>query len=350
MLLLVLATGCAGIRNLPEQIAGTYYGYLPCAGCPGIFYELRLNPDRTYTEIIRYDGESDDPIISQNRYRLTRDSVVILRGKHETEGMNQFAIRNGKLEMLSLTGEKIETGFPERYILTREKHEFAFQDTTKTGFRATGNEPFWSVEIEFDNLIKFSTLSAEGFEFKAHYEDPEKAGDLSWVKYSAKPNNGEFQVTITREECMDTMSGKIMPYSVFVAARRSHRESFRRFEGCGQYLGSNRLNDIWILEKINDKPVEMPDSKKHPTLQVDLAGKTIFGYGGCNQFHGKAELVNNRLVTGPVAATKMACINTQDTEERYLETISGKTLDFTIANSTLILGDGITKLTFSRHP
>ena len=348
IVMLVLAAGCAGIRHLPEQISGTYYGYLPCAHCPGIYYELRLNPDRTYTEIIRYDDSEGETLTGSGRYRVTRDSVVVLRERDYREGMNQFAVREGKLEILSASGERIETGFPERYILSDKKFEPVFAETTVTGFKATGNEPFWHAEIEFGNIIKFNSLAAEGFDFTAHFPDPETDRNMETVKYSAKTYNGDFQLTINREECIDTMLGEVFPYSVFVAARRSHRESYRRFEGCGQYLGSYRLNDVWVLEKINEQPIHFPDSKEHPTLHIDLTGKTISGFGGCNSFNGRAELVNNRLVTGQVVATRKACTEIQEVENRYLETISGKTLDFSIQNSTLVLGDGITKLTFSR--
>jgi heat shock protein HslJ/uncharacterized membrane protein len=347
-IMLVLATGCAGIRHLPEQVSGTYYGYLPCANCPGIFYELQLNPDRTYSEVIRYDDQASKPVTGTGSFRVTRDSVVILSNNYYREGMNQFAIRNGNLEMLSSSGEKIETGFPERYILKAEKFKPSFEEITVTGFRATGNEPFWHAEIEFGNLITFNTLAAEGFEFTAHYPDPEKVEKPGTVKFSARTHNGDFHLTINRQECIDNMSGEAFPYSVLVAARRSHRESYRRFEGCGQFMGSYRLNDIWVLEKVNDQPVSFPDSKELPTLHIDLAAGTVSGNGGCNRFNGKAELVNNRLVIGQVISTRMACPETQQVENRFLETISDKTLDFSIQDSTLVLGDGTTKLTFSR--
>jgi heat shock protein HslJ/uncharacterized membrane protein len=348
LVIMILSAGCAGIRNLPEQLAGTYYGYLPCDGCPGILYELRLNPDLTYVEIIRHDEPDGKEAINENNYRMTRDSIIILRGKAEGEGMSHFAVRNGKLEMLSPSGEKIQTGFPERLILTMEKQVFTHGDISDTGFRASGNEPFWGLEIEYGNIIIFKALSAEGFDFKAHYTAPERTSDTSPVKYQGKALNGEFQVTITREECLDTMSGEIFPYSVFVAARRSHRESFRKFEGCGQYLGSYLLNDIWTLDRINDRSIELPNSQKPPVLHIDLPGESVYGYGGCNQFHGSASLVNNRLVMGHIASTKMACAVTQHIEDRFFKAISGKTLDFSIENSTLILGDGMTKLTFVR--
>lgn len=347
LVLMIFAMGCSGPKHLAEKAESSYYGYLPCADCPGIYYEIDINPDFTYREKILYDGKTDQHLINEGKYRITRDSVIILRGK-ENQGMNHFAMKNGNLEMLSPSGEKFETGFPERYILTREKHERVFEETTGTGFRATGNEPFWGLQIEFDNRIEFNALSAEGFEFTTTLPDPEGPADLSLVKYSAEAVNGEFQATIKREECTDKMSGEVFPFTVFVAARRDHRESFRRFEGCGEYLGPYRLNDIWKLEEINDVPLTIPEAREHPVIHINLSGKKIYGYGGCNRFHGRAELVNNRLVTGAIASTKKACLDTQAIEERFLSTISGKTLDFEIDNSTLILGDGMTKLTFRR--
>ncbi len=349
VLLLLVISGCAGMRHMADDLAGTYYGYLPCVNCPGIYYELRLDPDMNYRETILYDGLMEEPVIREHRYRITRDSIITLRGNYGEERMNQFAIRNDRLEMLSPDGERIETGFPERYILTKERHEPSFPETTITGFRAFGHNPAWNLEMKFGEAVKFAVPSSNGFEFIAHQPEPEKSDDLSSVKYIAKAHNGEFHITIERGECIED-SGEMLPFRVHVAARRSHRESFRRFEGCGEYLGVHRLNDHWVLKEINDKPVEMPESKDHPTLLIDIPGNTIMGFGGCNSFSGGIELVNNRLVTGRITSTKKACIDTQHIEERFLGTISDKTLDYFIEDSMLILGDGITKLTFSRHP
>jgi heat shock protein HslJ/uncharacterized membrane protein len=349
LIVLLLLPGCAGTKNLSRDIAGSYYGYLPCSDCPGIYYELHLDADLTYTEIIRYDGSTSEPKITENRYRFTRDSEIILR-KDEKDGMSHFSIKNGTLELLGPAGEKIETGFPERYILTGDKHEHVAEAFTGKGFRASGHEPFWTSEIDFYNTIRFSTPAAEGFDFTAKYIEPETSGHSAPLKFTAKSKDGEFHVTINRKECLDSRSDQRYPYSVYIGARRSHRESFRKFEGCGEYLGNYRLNDIWALEKINDRPVNMPPASKPALLQIDLARRTISGFGGCNNFSGNAELTNNRLVTGQIISTKMACTDTRHIEERFLRTISGKTLDFSIENSTLIMGDGITKLTFSKLP
>ncbi len=219
---------------------------------------------------------------------------------------------------------------------------------TVTGFRATGHEPFWELEIEFDNLLKFSSLTDRYPELTFHMPDPDMPGNLSLVKYSAKTYNAEAEVAISREECKDTMKGDLFPYTVTISVRRNHFDQYTVFRGCGRYLGTYRLNDIWILKKIDSDPIDIPDSRKYPRLEVDLSGKTITGYGGCNKFHGRAELVNNNLVTGNIISTRMACIDTQEIENRFLETLSGKTLEFSIIEDTMKMTDGETELIFRR--
>src|SRR5690625_6503571 len=51
--------GCSPARQLPSDLADTYYGFLPCADCPGIRYQLELNEDGKYRQIRDYvDRES----------------------------------------------------------------------------------------------------------------------------------------------------------------------------------------------------------------------------------------------------------------------------------------------------
>ncbi len=348
-LTLLAAMGCASIKNMAGKIEGTYYGYLPCASCPGIHYQLILNSDFTFTETLQYAGKND-VFILEDKFTLTRDSLIILKGKRDNEGMSRLIYKNGKLKVLSLSGEKIESGFSERYILNKGKPPVIreVEPITITGFKATGNEPFWGIEFEFGNIIKFTSLTEEYPELSFNMPDPERTSDISLIKYTAKTYNAEMIVNIARERCMDTMKGELFPYLVTVSIRKNHTDDYTDFRGCGQYLGTYRLNDKWILKKINGKQIEIPGSREHPQLEVDLAGKMIFGYGGCNRFHGRAELVNNNLVTGSIASTKIACPDTQDIENTFLHTLSEKTMEFRISDDTLVMTDGETELLFSR--
>ena len=222
------------------------------------------------------------------------------------------------------------------------------EPVTLTGFKATGNEPFWAIEIEFGNVLKFTSLTEEFPEFNFPVTEPERVDGLSFVRYSARSYNAETVVEITREDCIDTMKGNRFPYRVEVSLKRHRDDDFTVFRGCGQYLGTYRLNDIWVLEKIDGEPVDIPESRKKPNMEVDLAGRTISGYGGCNRYQGRAELVNNVLVTGNIMSTKMACIDTQEIEDRFLKTISSQTLEFVIDEEGMRMTDGETELFFSR--
>ena len=222
------------------------------------------------------------------------------------------------------------------------------EPVTITGFKATGNEPFWAIEIEFGNVFRFTSLTEDYPEFTFPATEPEKVDGLAFVRYTARTYNAETVVEISREECIDTMKGNRFPYRVDVSLKMTRDDDFTVFRGCGQYLGTYRLNDIWVLEKIDGKPVDIPESRNKPDMTIDLAGMTIYGYGGCNRYHGRAELVNNTLVTGNIMSTKMACIDTQEIENRFLKTISSQTLEFGIDETGLTMTDGETELFFSR--
>jgi uncharacterized membrane protein len=230
-----------------------------------------------------------------------------------------------------------------------ETRERISEESSATGFRATGNEPSWNLEIEFVNdRIKFNTLAEKEIELTTTLPRPVRPGDLSLIKYSAKTPGGGLEVSMSREECIDSMSGDMYPYLVTVSVSGQQPEDYLEFKGCGQYLGEYRLNDIWILDRLNGVPVELPDSREYPGLQVDIAGKSIFGYGGCNRFQGRAEMIENKLVTGHITSTRMACADTQDIENKFLGALSGNILEFHIVGDFMRMTGRGSELIFTR--
>ncbi len=249
--------------------------------------------------------------------------INILKLDEEGERVENFSCPNGTLEILS----------------------------PNLAFRATGNEPFWAIEVEIDNKLKFTSLTENFPEFTLPYNPPERPGDMSLLVYRAKTSTVKAEVIIKREICTDTMKGNESPYTVTISLQQLAGGDSTVFKGCGTYLDNHRINDIWLLKKINGKPVEIPESRPYPSLEVDLANKTFFGYGGCNKFHGSLELNGNTIETGSVASTRMACADTGNLERIYLLAISNKQLDFTISDdSTMIIADGKTDLLFRRAP
>ena len=220
-------------------------------------------------------------------------------------------------------------------------------DDFDADFKATGNEPFWGLEIGFDEGIVFRSFTEEYPLMTAAIKDLERPGD-SLNEYTVRTRDGILNISISKKECMDNMSGEIFPYRVIVGTGENENGQ-QIFEGCGQFVGKYGLDDVWILEKINGVTIDFPEDKKRPFITIDTGEKSISGFGGCNNFHGNAELVKNRIVTGNILSTKMACMDIQETENEFLKVLSGKILDYTLLGSTLRMKDLDNELEFVRE-
>lgn len=215
-------------------------------------------------------------------------------------------------------------------------------------FKATGNEPFWAVEIFSDSLIKFSSICPEQWDFGTQISRIESESGLQRIIYSGNESDPAINLEIAKEKCTDTMSGEISPYSVIVSLNREGDDTLFNYKGCGRFTGNYRLNGRWILKKVNGEPVEMPDSRDAPHMEINLLEKTISGYGGCNRFHGSAILENGRITVSKIISTKMYCFDTQKIEDMFLEAISNRSFQFSFENSCLLLSEGSNRLTFRK--
>src|SRR5688572_7985151 len=82
------------------------------------------------------------------------------------------------------------------------------------GFLASGNEPFWSLEINADSAMTFKT--PDGYEITAPVPEPVKAMDANVVRYAATTEKGTLTVQIQKTECINDMSGEKLDYQVTI--------------------------------------------------------------------------------------------------------------------------------------
>lgn len=82
-------------------------------------------------------------------------------------------------------------------------------------YRGTGNEPGWLVEIGPGNRITYVTMFGEERHEFANVTEPgvESAGVRVFV---ADTDKGSFKVTVTRETCLDDMSGDEFDHRMLV--------------------------------------------------------------------------------------------------------------------------------------
>lgn len=205
-----------------------------------------------------------------------------------------------------------------------ESNPAVFQQRFERGidFAATGNEPFWSLDIDLDGTMHFKVL--DGPEINAPTPEGVKALDAEVTRYEAETDEGSIVAQLTRQECTDNMSGAKSEYTVRIEILAAANESPSTYEGCGRYLADSRLNDNWTLESINNSPLNAADfAKGLPQLEFDLTEKRVTGHSGCNQISGAIEVRGHRIDFRPMIATKMACPG-MEFEHGYLKNFTGE--------------------------
>lgn len=173
--------------------------------------------------------------------------------------------------------------------LALQPDKFHTQFAQGIDFIATGNEPFWKLEIDFDKLMHFKML--DGFEITSAVGEGIKAMDANVIRYSANNEKGTLIVQIQKSECINDMSGEKLGYNVTIDTKNKTDKNYLTYKGCGQYIADYRLDDIWVLDSINNKKIKAANFiKKLPYLELNLTEKKVFGSTGCNTITGLIEI------------------------------------------------------------
>ncbi len=341
---LILLNSCSLEKS--EFPTGTFYGVLPCADCPGISYELQINSDSTYVEKMVYQERSGEVMSHSGKIDFSGKGILTLTGKSEEAGMRQFKFQADSLLMLDRVGKVVEGNLSQHYILRPTRPvNFSMELIQKSliGFKARGNEPFWSLEIDFGNNMVFKPM--EGESVSVPVPDPIQTPNTNVLRYQAESEKGSLQVTIFRKKCQDSMSGEEFGHEVNVWVKTGDEEAFREYAGCGDYQGNYRLNNLWILETINGKP--LVERGKSPNIDFDLHENRFYGFGGCNQINGNITLDGENLTFGKIISTQMACPNL-DKEQIFLDQLNDKQYSFTLEGEMLRLSNQQDTLIFKK--
>jgi heat shock protein HslJ/uncharacterized membrane protein len=214
-------------------------------------------------------------------------------------------------------------------------------------FRAAGNEPFWNLEIDIEGNIKFSLMSKVDVLFAS--PPPETNIEKKTILY--KYPEYEIEITLKKENCSDDMSGEKGTYKTEVILKG------RSYLGCGKFLVFNkdpllmndigRLNDIWVLEKYKDTPVNsLVEAKNSPLLEIHLNEGRIMGKNSCNTYSGSLDVDNEMIKFGKLISTKMFC--PESIEMQFMDAMH-KVNKWEISGMRLLLKNGEeTYLTFKK--
>ncbi len=338
----------ANVDSLMYLMKATQWeGYLPCADCSGIRYQLTLRNNQSYEGTMIYEGKNVNPFVEDGRWSISSQGRLILSSGSKTE--MKYLIEDKSLRMLDQNGHMIHGSLSENYVLYPKaiipEGNWIHQSERGVNFAATGNEPFWSLEIIFGKSMHFNT--PDGYEIMTPFVEGENAADANVTRYRAATDSGELSVQISKRKCINSMSGMESDYQVSIRVKK-HADTEREYDGCGNFIGNYRLNDIWGLTGIGGNALTVEDLKKGmPTLDLQITTKKVYGFGGCNRFTGNILITDKTIAFDKMATTMRACPDLK-VENRFLKILSNATFEYRIEGLKLYLGKGKEQLQFKK--
>ncbi|CBV41535.1 META domain-containing protein [Halomonas elongata] len=84
-------------------------------------------------------------------------------------------------------------------------------------------------------------------------------------------------------------------------------------------------DSYWRLVELKGESVEASQGQREAHLVLHSEANRVAGATGCNQLSGSYRLEGDRLSFGPLATTRMACMNGADVESRFLAALEDTT-------------------------
>ncbi len=203
--------------------------------------------------------------------------------------------------------------------------------TSGIDFTASGNEPFWSLEIDFNKYMHFKTPG--GFEITTPVPEGVKAMDANVTRYAAQTEQGLLTVQISKQECINDMSGKKSDYNITVDVKSNTDKNYTTYKGCGNYITDYRLHDIWMLEDMNGQTIDVQQyGKERPHIEINSSQNTFMGSAGSHEISGKIFFEKGLLRFIDIAVPQ----NLSDAEKRFIKNLQSAT-GYTLENNRLLL-------------
>lgn len=294
------ATPTDGLGSLPASFAGE----LPGAGGPIVWHLDLLNEGRyqlRLTHVGRPEPASFDDI---GRWLREPDTGrLVLRGGREAPVFLLPVDGGAALRKLDLEGRVIESEHNDRLARLPAPAPI---------------EPRLLLTGMFTYLADAAaiTLCADDRRLPVAMEGDYRALEGAYLQAEPQPGQpllatveGLITVRPSAEESQPPRPTLVVERFVSVRPR----------ETCGTPLADSPLRGTyWKLVRLGDKPVAAAEGRREASLVFDTEEPRVAGSGGCNRINGGFELDGEKLSFGRMAATRMACPEGMDQEQRFL--------------------------------
>lgn len=188
-----------------------------------------------------------------------------------------------------------------------ESDDFSKMQAVGIDFFASGNEPFWSAELDVEDSIRIFIAGEKTLRYSATTPIIDTAAKSIVYKFDDR-----VMLKITVEECLNSMSGDKNVFSVMLSIRDKH------YTGCGRYIiaTSNplisretlRLNDIWAIKWMDGKEIKREDFPDGiPYIELHLKDGKFYGTTNCNDISGNINAGDSYLYFNNFTQTKKFC-------------------------------------------
>lgn len=204
-------------------------------------------------------------------------------------------------------------------------------------FYALGNEPFWSLDMDFEKGFQFKNI--DGLSIIVPAIEGVKAMDADVTRYRSVNDTYELIIQIQRQDCSDTMSDNKFDHKVTIDYKEITDKDYHKLSGCGNFVPDYRLHNLWAIEIIDNKNLkEIEFMKGQPYIEINMVENRVSGHDGCNNFMGGIRYEKGYIVIGNLAGTRMACPNMEISNE-ISKTLSDKKLAYQFKDGLLYFLD-----------
>ena len=296
-----------GIGELPASFAGE----LPGAGGP-VAWHVDLMPEGRYQLRLTYrDRPAPASFDDIGRWSREPDTGrLVLRGGREAPVYLLPVEGGAALRKLDLEGKVIESGHNDRLVRLPA---------------ASPIEPRLLLTGMFTYVADAAaiTLCADDRRLPVAMEADYRALEAAYLQ--AEPQPGQpLLVTVEGLIALRPSAEESQPPRPTLVVEKS--VSVRPRETCGTPLADSPLRGTyWKLVRLGDASVKAADGQREAYLVFDTEEPRVAGSGGCNRVNGGFELDGANLRFGRLAATRMACPEGLEQEQRFLAALEGVT-------------------------
>jgi heat shock protein HslJ/uncharacterized membrane protein len=210
-------------------------------------------------------------------------------------------------------------------------------------FAAMGREPSWTLKIDKEKFIEFTTSS--GIRITVPPVEPIRAQDANVLLYRGTSESGSLEVTINQSDCQENKNVRRLPFSVRIRFKAGKDTEFTEVKGCGNYIANPRLHNIWVIDTWNGEKLSSTDFPNGlPRLELFTTEGRVLGFDGCNSFKGSFYEKDSLLYFSPSTITLKACKEMPASAGEIVSSLNGGRFSYKWTGSRLILFRGDSRI------